>query len=165
GDNPPPRVKMTTSPRRDKQEKQLLQWALKDDKPVLGICRGMQLLNVVLGGDLYHDIESELKSDINHTLGIDKKDVRHLVHSITLAPDSQLAAILGKHEVPTNSLHHQAIRELGQDLVVTARSADGVIEAVELPGKRFIIGVQSHPEVLEDGPWSKLFEAFVRSAA
>jgi putative glutamine amidotransferase len=168
GDNPPPRVKMTASPRRDKQETQLLKWALEDDKPVLGICRGMQLLNLVLGGSLHHDIENDLPTAANHMLNIDKKDFHHLAHRITVAPDSQLAAILGKRRIPTNSLHHQAIRELGDGLVATAHAEDGVIEAIELPGKRFVIGVQSHPEVLEAGTeplWGKLFQAFVDAAA
>ena len=161
-------LKFSTSPRRDKQEKQLLKWALEDDKPVLGICRGMQLINAVLGGDLHENIETDLMSDINHTLNIDKKDFQHLAHRLEIAADSQLAKILGQRRIEANSMHHQAVRGLGKGLVVTAQSEDGVVEAIELPGKRFVIGVQSHPEALEaetEQLWRKLFDAFVTSAA
>jgi putative glutamine amidotransferase len=161
----PPRIKISRSPRRDSQEKQLLGWALKDDKPVLGICRGMQLLNVVLGGSLHHDIENELATDVNHTFNIDRKDFHHVAHRLEIVPGSQLADILGKR-IAANSLHHQAIQELGEGLVVAAWAEDGVIEAVELPDKRFVIGVQSHPEALEaatERRWRKLFTAFVSS--
>jgi putative glutamine amidotransferase len=153
---------------RDKQEIQLLIWALEDDKPVLGICRGMHLLNVALGGSLHQDISSNLPAAGNHTLGIDKKDFRHLAHRLAIAPDSQLAAILGQHQIKTNTLHHQAVDVLGGKLAATAHAEDGVIEAIELPGKRFVIGVQSHPEALEaetETEWRRLFEAFVSSAA
>jgi putative glutamine amidotransferase len=162
----PARIKISTSPHRDRQEKQLLKWALQDNKPVLGICRGMQLINVVLGGNLHHDIENELATDVNHTLNIDKKDFHHLTHRLELVPGSQLAAILGKQNIPTNSLHHQAINKVGKGLVVTARAEDGMVEAIELPDKRFVIGVQSHPEALEAATerlWRKLFKAFVDS--
>ena len=165
---PAARIKISTSPKRDKQEKQLLKWALEDDKPVLGICRGMQLLNVALGGSLYHDIENELTTAVNHTLNIDKKDFHHLAHRLAITPGSHLAAILGTDRISTNSLHHQAVRRLGGGLVVSARAEDELIEAVELPGKRFVIGIQSHPEALESATeqlWRKLFRAFVASAA
>jgi putative glutamine amidotransferase len=164
---PPAPVKLKPSSKRDKQELQLLKWALEDDKPVLGICRGMQLLNVALSGSLHQDIASELATKSNHLLNLDKQDFRHLAHRLEIAPNSQLAAILGQAQVDTNSLHHQAVHELGNGLVATARAEDGVIEAIELPGKRFVVGIQSHPEALEAETellWRKLFEAFVSSA-
>ena len=159
--------KLITSPRRDKQEIQMVKWALADDKPILGICRGLQLLNVALGGTLYQDLKDDLPAAQDHTTNIVKKDFRHLAHQLTIEPSSELAKILGQKHIKTNTLHHQAINMLGEGLVATAHAEDGIIEAVELPGKRFVIGVQSHPEALEaetETTWRQLFQAFVRSA-
>jgi putative glutamine amidotransferase len=158
----------SVSPRRDKQELQLLKWALEDDKPVFGICRGMQLINVALGGSLHQDIGADLPAAHNHEASADHKNFSHLAHKLKINPGSQLAAILETDAVATNALHHQAIKKLGAGLVVTAHSEDGVIEAIELPTMRFVIGVQSHPEALEaetEQLWRKLFIAFVNSAA
>jgi len=160
-------IKVSTSPRRDKQEIQLLKWAITDNKPVLGICRGMQLINVAMGGSLHQHIPDDLPTAHNHTLSLDKKDMRRIVHELTLEPDSQLADILGTTQIKTNALHHQAINELGRGLVITAYAEDGIIEAVEMPHKSFVIGVQSHPEALEESVeplWRTLFEAFVKAA-
>ncbi len=158
--------KLITSPRRDKQEMQMVKWALQDDKPILGICRGMQLLNVALGGTLYQDIKTDLPQAHDHTASVIKKDFRHLAHDLNLSNNSKLAKILGQPHIKTNTLHHQAICNLGRGLVVTARTEDGIIEAVELPDKQFVIGVQSHPEALEaeaEPEWGRVFEAFVKS--
>jgi len=169
-ENPPGarlQVKVSTSPRRDKQELQLLKWAIADNKPVLGICRGMQLINVGLGGSLYRHIPDDLPTAANHTLSQDEKDFRHVAHRLKLKPKSQLAEILGTTDIDANALHHQAIKELGDGLVVTAHAEDGIIEAIELPGKNFVIGVQSHPEALEENvepEWQNLFKAFVAAA-
>ncbi|MDP9129904.1 MAG: gamma-glutamyl-gamma-aminobutyrate hydrolase family protein [Candidatus Binatota bacterium] len=154
------------SPQRDKQEIQLLKWAFEDDKPVLGICRGMQLINVTLDGNLYQDIVTSVPTAHNHEACIVDKDFNHLAHHLKLAAGSQLAKILETDTMAANTLHHQAVHELGKGLVITARAEDGVIEAIELPGKRFVIGVQSHPETLEAGTephWRKLFTAFIGS--
>jgi putative glutamine amidotransferase len=155
------------SPLRDNQEKQLLEWALEDDKPVLGICRGMQLINVFLGGSLHSDINVNLPSADNHESNIDKKDFHHLAHRLKIDPASRLAECLGTDTLATNTLHHQTIKELGDGLVATAHAEDGVIEAIELPSKTFVIGVQSHPEALEaktESRWQGLFKAFVSKA-
>lgn len=160
--------KFNISPRRDKQEIQLLKWALADDKPVLGICRGLQLINVALGGSLHHDISINLPAAHNHEASIDLQDFHHLAHRLTIKPGSQLAGTLKAKQIATNSLHHQSIEQLGKGLVATAQAEDGLIEAVEMPGKRFVIGVQSHPEALEaktEPQWRQLFKAFVSSAA
>lgn len=154
------------SPRRDKQETQLLEWALADDKPVLGICRGLQLINVSLGGSLLKDISADLKATHNHQAGIDRKDFHHLAHNLKIVPGSKLHAALKTTSINTNALHHQAVRKLGNDLVATAYAEDGLIEAVELPGKRFVVGIQSHPEALEAATerlWRQLFKSFVAS--
>ncbi|HZL07762.1 MAG TPA: gamma-glutamyl-gamma-aminobutyrate hydrolase family protein [Candidatus Dormibacteraeota bacterium] len=152
------------SPRRDQQEKQLLKWALEDDKPVLGICRGMQLINVALGGSLHSDININLPSAQNHEANIHKKDFHYLAHQLRINPGSRLAQALGTDTLATNSLHHQTIKKLGDGLVATAYTDDEVIEAIELPAGNFVIGVQSHPEALEAGAepvWRELFNAFV----
>lgn len=164
---PSPQVKINVSPRRDKQEIQLVKWALDDNKPILGICRGMQLINVALGGSLHQDIDVDLPKSRNHQASIDHKNFQHLAHQLKIKPDSQLADILGTNIVAANALHHQAISKLGNDLVATAHAEDGVIEAIELPSKSFVIGVQSHPEALEaktEPLWRKLFKAFIGSA-
>jgi putative glutamine amidotransferase len=165
--NAPSQAKVSTSPKRDKQELQLLTWALQDNKPVLGICRGMQLINVAMGGSLHQDINDDLPTAHNHTANIDKKDFHHLAHRLKVKPGSQLAKILKMSEIATNTLHHQAIKKLGDGLVATAHAEDGVIEAIEQPGKHFVIGIQSHPEALAgktEPLWGALFTAFVRSA-
>lgn len=156
------------SPRRDKQETQLLKWALADDKPVLGICRGLQLLNVALGGSLHQDIDDYLEDTHNHQAGIDQKNFHHLAHKLRIVPGSKLSAALKADTIGTNALHHQAVRQLGDGLVATAYAEDDVIEAIELPGKSFVVGIQSHPEALEaktEQLWRKLFKAFVSSAS
>ena len=155
------------SPRRDKQEVQLLEWALADNRPILGICRGMQLINTVRGGSLHHDIGLKLPAARNHEASIDLHDFQHLAHRLTVKPGTQLAAILKAKQIATNSLHHQSIERLGDGLIVTARAEDGLIEAIEMPDRRFVIGVQSHPEALEaktEVLWRRLFQAFVDSA-
>jgi putative glutamine amidotransferase len=156
------------SPRRDRQEIQLLKWALRDNKPVLGICRGMQLINVALGGSLLPDINVSSPSARNHEAGIHKKDFHHPAHHLRITAGSRLAAVLGADSIEANSLHHQAVDKLGNGLAATAHAEDGVIEAIELPDKRFVIGVQSHPEALEaeaEPLWRKLFQAFVTAAS
>jgi putative glutamine amidotransferase len=156
------------APKRDKQELQLLKWALQDDKPTFGICRGMQMINVGLGGTLYQDIAASVATADDHQGGVNREDFKHLAHRLDVNADSQLATILKTTHIDTNSLHHQAIDNLGTGLVVTAHAEDGIVEAIELPGKRFVIGVQSHPEALEaetEPQWRKLFKAFVQKAA
>jgi putative glutamine amidotransferase len=155
------------SPRRDKQETQLFKWAVADDKPVLGICRGLQVMNVALGGSLHQDIKANVQNSHNHEASADHKNFHHIAHKLKLQPGSRLARILGTTTIPANTLHHQAIDRLGKDLVVAARAEDDIIEAIELPAKRFVIGVQSHPEALEaktEQQWRKLFAEFVNSA-
>lgn len=152
------------SPRRDAAELALAEYVLRNtEKPMLAICRGIQVMNVALGGSLYIDLPSEGKLD--HSLTMYPRNVTS--HDVEVEADTELARILGsagKHRV--NSFHHQAVDALGEGLIVTARSLpDGVVEAVELPGSRFALGVQWHPEELRGlDDADALFRAFVTAA-
>jgi putative glutamine amidotransferase len=148
------------------QELELIKWAIRDKKCCLCICRGMQLLNIAQGGTLYQDIPTEIPGASVHDL-IEREaaDYKHIAHQIIIEPDSQLAKILGVNEIDANAYHHQAIKKLGNGLQATALAEDGiVIEALEMPAEKFMIGVQSHPEAIEasvEPTWQKLFKAFI----
>lgn len=130
--------------------------AIERDTPVLGICLGAQVLNVALGGTLVQDIPSEVPDALVHR----GDNARHTVSVVT---GSRLSGIVGT-ELTVNSSHHQAIDRLGIGLVVTARAPDGVVEGIELPPARFVVGVQWHPERLLDQPEQRaLFKAFVNA--
>jgi len=151
-------------PERDAFECALIPLVLQADKPLLAICRGAQILNVALGGSLYEDIPSALPAALRHDWYPNiPRD--YLAHTVEIEPGSRLAEILGTRKLRTNSLHHQAIRQPAPGLEVVAYAEDGVIEAVELPGKRFAIGVQWHPECLPNEPaMQRLFSEFVNVA-
>jgi putative glutamine amidotransferase len=154
----------TVEPLRDEVELALARRAIEDAKPVLGICRGIQLLNVALGGTLYQDIPSELPEASDHYASAKATGRAHLAHPIALEPGSWLAGRLGTHELPGNTFHHQSLRDIAPDLRVTGRAPDGVVEAVEGQGPGFVIGVQCHPEELwesADARWAQLFAGFV----
>jgi putative glutamine amidotransferase len=110
--------------------------------PVLGVCGGMQLMNVVRGGTLHQDLAADLGVATHEQPA--PKDVPS--HDVDVAPGSQLAALLGAGRLAVNSTHHQAIRDPGAGVLVTARAPDGVVEAIELPDLAFALGVQWHPE-------------------
>ena len=151
-----------TWPIRDQTEIALLQYVLKEtEKPVFGICRGLQAMNVALGGTLIMDLETAGKK--RHSLIDRKRD--EFSHEIIVQEDTRLKGIL-KEENRVNSFHHQAIDRLGEGLVVSAYSVeDEVIEAVEMPGERFVLAVQWHPEELTDhAAHQRLFDEFVRQA-
>ena len=132
---------------RDRLELLLLQRVVEGGIPFMGICRGLQLINVGLGGNLYADIAQESPASDKHDYYPDwERD--YLSHTVEVEEGSQLATILGKASVDVNSLHHQAIHRLAPDLVATAHAPDGIIEAVELPGHPYGLAVQWHPEWL-----------------
>lgn len=134
----------------------LARLALKRKIPILGICYGLQLVNVALGGSLFQDIDSHLKTGIEHP-----KDA----HNSYICEGSLLRRIMGQKYIMVNSAHHQSIKVLGKNLMINARAEDGVIEGVELSGG-FCIGVQWHPERMMDTKEQvNLFRAFIRSAA
>jgi len=147
----------------DRAEMLLVRWALDDDKPLLAICRGAQVLNVAMGGTLWQDVGTMLATEHDHYPSSARGK---LTHSIAVAPASHLRAIAGSEVVEVNSIHHQAVREVGGDLVITARAHDGLVEAVEHPGRRFVLGLQCHPEELYlERPWAnRLFADFVAAA-
>ncbi len=149
-------------PRRDNFEIALAQYIIeKTEKPLLGICRGIQVLNVALKGTLHIDLPADGK--LCHSLSMYPRDV--CSHEITVTPNTRLAQIMGNAR-RVNSFHHQAIRQLGEGLTISALSVpDDVIEAVELPGKQFVMGVQWHPEELTAREEAKeLFRQFVSAA-
>jgi len=151
-------------PERDAFELALIPLVLAADKPLLAICRGVQVLNVALGGSLYEDIASALPAAQRHDW-YPNYPRDYLAHTVEVEPGSRLARILGTRKLRTNSLHHQAIRQPAPALEVVAHAEDGVIEAVELPEKRFAIGVQWHPECLPEAPaMQRLFLEFVRAS-
>ena len=151
-------------PDRDRLEINLLKRVVHDGKPFLGICRGLQLINVGLGGTLYADIADQVAGAAKHDYYSDwKRD--HLAHPVAVDEDSRLAGILGGGEVEVNSLHHQAVRQLAPGLVSTASSPDGIVEALELPDHPFGLAVQWHPEWLTAyAPMRALFSAFTEAA-
>lgn len=144
---------------RDAAEPLLLRAFLAADKPVLGICRGIQVMNAVLGGDLYQDI----------------KPFEHLphnghwakVHTVTVRRGTLLSRILGQDTVLVNSQHHQAVNRVAPGFTLTALSEDGIVEAIEKPDARFCLGVQWHPEWLSDADpaMQGLFDAFVNACS
>jgi putative glutamine amidotransferase len=151
-------------PNRDRTEIALAQWALAEQKPLLGICRGLQLLNVACGGSLYQDM-SQSPATLPHALYPDLPfDL--LAHPVTVAPDSRLAAIVGAVLFGVNSLHHQACDTVAPTLRVVAHAPDGTVEAVEAPAHPFALAVQWHPEALPAAPESSaLFRALVAASA
>lgn len=154
----------SVNPRRDAFEIAVAQYVLNEtDKPLLGICRGIQVMNVAMGGTLYIDLPSEGK--LCHSLTMYQRDL--LSHEIDVAEHSRLATILGEGVSRVNSFHHEAVLDCADCFRVSAVSVpDGVIEAIELPGDRFAVGVQWHPEELTARDEARaLFRAFVDAAS
>lgn len=162
GQKPHPRLG-EVDPDRDATEIPLIQAALRQDMPTFGICRGIQSLNVAMGGTLYQDLPSERPSTIHHQQA-DQQIPRHqAVHVVHIQPESRLASVVCSVEMNTNSLHHQALKDVAEELTVTAHAPDGVIEGVESLTHRYLVGVQFHPEETapRDEKSRRLFEAFV----
>jgi putative glutamine amidotransferase len=149
-------------PERDEQEIALSRLALESDLPVLGVCRGMQLLNVVRGGTLYQDLVAQ-RGEPRHDHTDHPRTYR--AHDIEVNPASRLAGILGGTRQAVNSLHHQAVNRPGEGIEIVAWSEDGVAEAMEAQGHPFAVAVQYHPEELasDDAASQRLFAAFVQA--
>ena len=158
-----------SDPARDAMELVLARWSIEEGKAVLGVCRGLQLINLALGGTLYQDLAALRNGSIKHDYfpfgGAYARD--HLAHPVKISGGSRLAEIFGEGEIQVNSMHHQGIEELASGLIATAVAPDGLVEAAELPGERFVVGVQWHPEALTDGDHRsrRLFRSFIDAAS
>ncbi|MBL8090549.1 MAG: gamma-glutamyl-gamma-aminobutyrate hydrolase family protein [Anaerolineales bacterium] len=143
---------------RDVTELSLLRQSVENEKPFLAICRGMQIMNVALGGTLHTHIPDQIQNSLKH----DNEEFKHIAHPVNIDEDSKMAEIFGETLLQVNSLHHQAIKDLASNLRIVGHAPDGVIEAVELPDHPYAIGVQWHPEWLTDqSVMRRLFKSFV----
>lgn len=149
-----------TCPARDAMEGKLLELALEADKPILGICRGIQFMNAALGGTLYQDLPTQRESAVGHAM---KPPYDAAAHSVTILPGTPLHDLLGCETLGVNSYHHQAVRDLSPQLQTMALSEDGLVEAAYMPGRRFAWAVQWHPEFSYkvDAASRAIFSAFV----
>ena len=146
---------------RDEMETHFFNEAIRQNIPVLGICRGLQMINVLLGGTLYQDLPTEIDSRIDHQM---KAPYDRICHQVMLMPGAALHRLLRVDEMGVNSYHHQAVKDLGKELEVMAESEDGLVEAVSLPAKKFVWAVQWHPEYdLTNSSSQKIFTSFVDS--
>ncbi len=145
---------------RDEMEGYLLDKCLGDNKPLLGICRGIQFINAHLGGTLYQDLPSEYESDLEHHM---EPPYDRAVHNVEVIGETKLADIIGAGIHGVNSYHHQAIKALAPHLIQMAKSEDGLIEAVEVEGQKFAMAVQWHPEFAytNNEECRKIVQAFV----
>lgn len=152
---------------RDSIELFLTRWAHTDDKPLFGICRGHQVMNVALGGTLMADVPSVVGDAVNHQVDSSRYWRQQILHSVEVAPHSKLAAAVGAGQIAVNSIHHQAIDQLAEGLTVTATAPDGIIEGVEISDARFFVGVQWHPEELTPAHENmrRLFQYFADAMA
>jgi len=152
---------------RDEVEIQSTRWCVDEKKPLLGVCRGIQLMNVALGGSLYQDLKAQFCPDNYHYAPVDGRwDT--LMHSISIEPGSRLFTLMNTSQCTVNSNHHQAARKIAPSFTVSARSEDGIVEGMELPDHPFCVAVQCHPEYLwqkVEPQWLELFRGLARAAA
>ncbi len=151
--------------RMEYAEVYLTKRALADGLPLLGICRGCQVLNVVAGGTLHQHVSDDVGGEIAHPDYLHDRD--YLGHTVQVDAESRLARAVGRRDTAVNSMHHQAVRDLAPGFRATAVAPDGLVEAIERPGLPFVVAVQWHPEELyrKDGSQAAIFRAFVDAAA
>jgi putative glutamine amidotransferase len=139
-------------------EQAIVEAYLQRDRPILGICAGMQLLACVNGCRLWSDVQSSLPTAAEH-------DQRGRLHEVTLTPDTRLSALIGQPSILVNTFHREAIAKLSQSVIASARSDDGVIEAIEVPSRKFAIGLQWHQELFAgtDHPGNQVFRALIEA--
>jgi putative glutamine amidotransferase len=149
---------------RDIVELGLMKVAANDGKPLLGICRGAQVMNVALGGTLYTHIYDQLKGALDHAYPGDLR--RTLVHPVNVNEESRAAEIFGETLLNVNSLHHQGLKDIAPPLRAVGHAPDGLVEVVEMPDHPYAVAVQWHPEWLTDQvPMQRLFKSFVDASA
>ncbi|NKB19785.1 MAG: gamma-glutamyl-gamma-aminobutyrate hydrolase family protein [Alphaproteobacteria bacterium] len=152
---------VVTKDRRTDFELAVTKGAIDQDMPVLGICGGQQLLNVVLGGTLIQHIPDEIENALAHEQPNPRDEPGH---DITVETNTLLHQITGAKKMSVNSAHHQAVKTIADPAIINATAPDGVIEGIELPGKRFCLGVQWHPEFSIDPGDRRIFDAFIDAA-
>ncbi len=158
-----------TDPARDETEITLARWAMEEQMPVFGVCRGMQIVNVVRGGTLWQDIAAEMPDAVKHDYfplhGLYDRDF--LSQDVRVVAGTKLREIVGVDTLPVNSMHHQGIKTIGKGLVISATASDGLIEALEgdVP-EQWMVAVQWHPESLVDADerMRRLYAAFTDAA-
>jgi putative glutamine amidotransferase len=151
-------------PERTNLERALLVRAEEQGIPILGVCGGMQLMNVVRGGTLWQDLGAQVGTPIGHQQPGPKHEP---AHGVTVKAQTQLARLVGEGalaSLPVNSTHHQAVKALGSGLVATAEATDGIVEAFEDPGRAFFVGVQWHPESMREAPHRAIYRGLIDAA-
>lgn len=153
---------VVTAPVRDAGEPRLLRMAEEMELPILGICRGIQILNVYFGGSLYQDIPAQFSTPVKHSM---EKPYHRTCHDCRVEPGTPLAAWTGKNVIQVNSFHHQSVKAVAPGLAVMGTCSDGVIEAFYKPDAKFLCAVQWHPEKIWDieETSAKIFEAFIQA--
>lgn len=148
---------------RDTLDISLMKEVAKTDKPVFGICRGLQVMNVAFGGTLYQDIPTQCNSKVLHRM---EEPFNRVAHTVDIVENTPLMDIVNTKTIGVNTIHHQAIKDVAPKLEVTAISEDGIIEGVYMPGKKFFMATQWHPELIyfEEESSKKIITAFVNAA-
>lgn len=157
-----------SDPARDRVELAFVRWAMEERKPVLGVCRGLQIINLAAGGTLIQDLAALRPGSVKHDYFPFRDGFArdHLAHPVRVVEGTRLHRLAGRTEFAVNSMHHQAIERLGKELITSAIAPDGVIEGIETAEDYFLVGVQWHPEALLDADpkMRMLFEQFVAAA-
>ena len=163
GEEPTPKLG-DIFPERDDFEYALLKSALEAKKPVLGICRGSQIINTYFNGSLYQDLSYIGKDVLKHN---QVNSPSMVTHSVTIDKSSKLFDIFGEEKIRVNSIHHQAVKKVGEGLVKAAKAPDGIVEAIEKTDYPFLVAVQWHPEMLQNSVdmMNKLFLRFIKEAS
>lgn len=160
GETPHPKLGQL-KPQRFEFERALYEAAKKREMPILGVCAGMQLMNVVEGGSLWQDLRSQHPSDIEHEQVATKTEPGHVVE---LQKDSLLHRIYGQGQIAVNTTHHQAVKDVASTCRVNAIAPDGLVEGIELKAHPFAVGVQWHPEAMIATSGMRLYRAFIEAA-